>query len=240
MKKIISILALSLTVLTVQAQQIKNITYITKDGDNLSKIAANHLEKFLGRKVNNTMIVHKMEQIAIANGCEDLKDFREKFFNGSSGKKIVIPIFPLNVAYLSTIDIKKTVPCLSNGVKGNLVFASDIYSYIKNVYYLKHSYSCSDCQVEPPKITKLIYHDLGGVDAFLSVLVLESLNNGLYQVSEVRLDDESAEHIVKLMINELLIDERTWYDDTGIKYGEVKTPELRKTVTSKNKDDIMY
>ena len=80
----------------------------------------------------------------------------------------------------------------------------------------------------PPKIEKIIYHDLGKDREFCSVKTVEFLLNDSresigFAYRELRIDDDSANKILQL-----LADESDFKNETKIKYVSTKRTELEK------------
>lgn len=80
----------------------------------------------------------------------------------------------------------------------------------------------------PPKIEKIIYHDIGKDKEFCSVKTVEFLLNDSresigFAYRELRIDDDSANKILQL-----LADESDFKNETKIKYVSTKRTELEK------------
>ena len=80
----------------------------------------------------------------------------------------------------------------------------------------------------PPKIEKIIYHDLGKDREFCSVKTIEYLlddsrNPIGYAYRELRIDDDSANRILQL-----LVDESDFKNETKIEYVSTKRTDLEK------------
>ena len=136
--------------------------------------------------------------------------------------------YPLNVAYFSQdAKIQQIIPCVGNGEKGNLVFAKSNYrgkdNEIHEIFYIKQSYKSKALHGKPPWIVSLNYHNLGGEKDFMGALVIAQFPDGSYQEREVRLDDDSAQQIVNLLIGKT-----KWTNKTGIGYSETNSPELMR------------
>jgi hypothetical protein len=136
--------------------------------------------------------------------------------------------YPLNVAYFSQdAKIQQIIPCTESGVKGNIVFAKSSTrgkdEEVQDVYIIRHNYKSKALHGKPPWIVSLNYHNLGGEKDFMGVRVIEQFSDGSYQEREVRLDDDSAQQIVNLLIGKT-----KWANKTGIGYSETNSPELMR------------
>lgn len=136
--------------------------------------------------------------------------------------------YPLNVAYFSQdAKIQQIIPCVGNGVQANIVFSKSSYrgkeDEVQDIYFIKQSYKSKALHGKPPWIVSLNYHNLGGEKDFMGVRVIEQFSDGSYQEREVRLDDDSAQQIVNLLIGKT-----KWANKTGIGYSETNSPELMR------------
>ena len=82
----------------------------------------------------------------------------------------------------------------------------------------------------PPKVTKIIYHDLGKDKEFCSVktkefLVDDSGNTIGWANRELRIDDDSANKILALTLNKL-----EWKNGTDINFETTKTADMAKPI----------
>lgn len=135
---------------------------------------------------------------------------------------------PLGVAFFRDKTIKKIVPAVGNGVKANLVLRGSTQNPnskdVFDVFYIKHSYKDSSLGHRPPEVKELIYHDLGE-DAFLGIRVHEYIYEKgkptRFMISEIKLDDESAQYLLDLRTNDT-----EWNNKTTIMFSETKNPRV--------------
>ena len=106
---------------------------------------------------------------------------------------------------LSKVNILHQRNAYVNGAKYHLVYATsgkDDKKDVTNVYLFKDgSYSSKDPSIPPPKIIKLIYHNIGDGKEFLGAVVYEEVVDkfGNYKGTmkyELKLDDDSATHLI--------------------------------------------
>lgn len=140
---------------------------------------------------------------------------------------------PLGVAFLRDLKIQQILPTVGNEVKANLVLTKYRKGGNENdvchVYYIKHSYSNSNRNQFPPEVKGLIYHDLGGENSYLGIIISEELYNTKTSViayrrmeSEVKLNDEkSAQFLLDLRTNDT-----KWNNKTEITFIETTNPKV--------------
>ena len=134
--------------------------------------------------------------------------------------------YPLGVAYLSHEKIQKIIPCIESGVKGYIVFSKSNMrgadNEVQDVYIFPHNYKDNALHGKAPWIAAIKYHNLGK-DSFMGAIVIANFPDGSYQQLEVRLDDDSAQEVVNLLIGKT-----QWVNKTQIRYKETNSPELMK------------
>lgn len=106
---------------------------------------------------------------------------------------------------LSKVNILHERNAYVNGVKYHLVYATagkNNKKDVTDVYLFKDgSYSSKDPSMPPPRIIKLVYHNIGDGKEFLGAVVYEEVvdKSGNYKGTmkyELKLDDDSATHLI--------------------------------------------
>ena len=141
--------------------------------------------------------------------------------------------YPLGVAFFRDVKVQQIKPAIGNGVMANIVLTTyggeGSLNNVRNVYYIKHSYSNSNPDQFPPEVKGLVYHDLGGDKSYLGVILSEKLYATKTAITpkgrmerEVKLDDESAQLLIDLMTGDT-----KWNNKTSITYSETTNPKVK-------------
>lgn len=108
------------------------------------------------------------------------------------------------------LDVKMVRNATGNNSPYYMVYTSNVgkaKNVVDNVYFVKKNGNVSKNEYNyPPRVRELIYHDIGK-DAFCGVLTREDMidsNGEKYgtMVREIRIDDDSAREMVKLLQDE--------------------------------------
>jgi len=140
--------------------------------------------------------------------------------------------YPLGVAFFRDVKIQQIKPAVGNSVKAKIVlvtYGGERYSNnVRNVYYIKDSYSNSNPDQFPPEVKGLVYHDLGSDKSYLGIILSEKLYSSKTAITprgrmerEVKLDDESAQFLLDLKTNDT-----KWNDKTNITFSETTNPKV--------------
>ena len=138
-------------------------------------------------------------------------------------------VYPLGIPFFSRRKVQEIVPAIGDGVKANLVFTKlkkqGDENDVLQVYYIEHSYDDYNEQHDPPDVRGLIYHDLGEGKEFLGIKIYQPIyrDDGTKRgmMSEVKLDDVSAQYLIDLLTNDT-----KWNNKTGITYSETTSPKV--------------
>lgn len=128
------------------------------------------------------------------------------------------------------LDVKMVRNATGNNSPYYMVYTSYLKnrgkSVVNEVYFVKKEGNVSNSGADfPPRVEELIYHDIGK-DEYCGVLTRESMidSNGErygYLIREIRIDDDNAREMVKL-----LQDESKYKNETKIKMSKTYSKDL--------------
>lgn len=142
---------------------------------------------------------------------------------------------PYGWAYFSTHNILYKNKAIGNGADYTIIYAAiDRYSNkdVSNVYLVKEGQNTSsDPDIPPPKIIRLLYHNIGPDKEFVGAVLYEHIvnKNGELKGSmhrEVRLDDDTANHLMLMLASKTNLNNKT-----HIRLDETDSPTLMKIKT---------
>ena len=143
--------------------------------------------------------------------------------------------YPYGWAYFSTHNILYKNKAIGNGADYTIIYAAiDRYSNkdVSNVYLVKEGQNTSsDPDIPPPKIIRLLYHNIGPDKEFVGAVLYEHIvnKNGELKGSmhrEVRLDDDTANHLMLMLASKTNLNNKT-----HIRLDETDSPTLMKIKT---------
>lgn len=130
--------------------------------------------------------------------------------------------------------IQKHYIAQGNGTKYHMLFTSgpgDEKNSVSSIYLVKDgSKGSNDILAHPPTVHDFYYHNIGKDKEFCSVKVIESIldDNGKetgVMIRQIKLDDDSANWIIRLMAGELNLK-----DNTLLGVQEVRTAKLMEPI----------
>ena len=137
--------------------------------------------------------------------------------------------YPLDIPFFSTRKVQEIVPAIGNDVEASLVLTKPkkqgADNDVMHIYYIKHSYKDDNIRHYPPDVRGLVYHNLGEDKEFLGIKIYEPIycsdgtESGM--VSEVRLDDKSAQYLL-----DFRTDDTKWINKTDITFEITDSPKV--------------
>ena len=134
---------------------------------------------------------------------------------------------PLGIPLFRHRKIQEVMNCTGNSKNGKLVLTDDPFGKTPNnvryVYYIPGDYKGSQ-YVDPPIVTRFIYHDCGE-ESFAGIEVHEEYQDKQKNVKtiarEIRLDDKTAQFLI-----DFLAEDTKFINESGIKFIETTNPKL--------------
>lgn len=136
---------------------------------------------------------------------------------------------PFGVTDLLGHKIHHADTFMKNGKKYYIVYSGiNNADYVDKVSVFPEGYNGVKEGKLLPRVTKLVYHDLGKGKEYCGIIVIstQKLKNGDFKrtTEEVRLPDNCAQILIDLLANYSKMKNRT-----SIEYSETKSPQLRQT-----------
>ncbi len=187
----------------------------------LATSAINSSQPVAAQPTENETRVEMVSTVGQASRSSSAPQFKDVFHK-----------LPYYSEYLSEMRMKMSLPVKANGKNYNLVFASlgKTNNFdVENIYFIQDGFKNKKSYVQPPKVTSLVYHNLGDSNKDFCGVAIESYTpneDGSYSkvTYETRIDDDTANLLI-----DLIAGDSKYRNLAGLEMVETTSPTVRKT-----------